>query len=37
MKQAAVDALHIGPRSEAELHEVIRRFDAKWQRKARQV
>ncbi len=34
MKQAAVDALHLEPRSEAELHEAIDRFEAKWQRKA---
>lgn len=34
MKQSAVDALHLGHRSEAELHEAINRFEEKWQRKA---
>lgn len=33
MKQAALDALHLGPRSEAELHETVSRFEAKWRRK----
>lgn len=36
MKQAALDALHLEPRSDAELQEAIDRFEAKWQRKANQ-
>lgn len=34
MKQSAVGVLHLEPRSKAELHEAIHRFEEKWQRKA---
>lgn len=33
MKQAAVNVLRLGPRTEAELHKVVNRFEAKWRRK----
>jgi len=33
MKKSAIDALHIEPRSEDELQDVISRFEAKWQHK----
>lgn len=33
MKQSAIRALHIEPRSKSELQDTINRFEAKWQHK----
>ncbi len=33
MKQAAIEALNLEPRSEHELHQTISRLEAKWRRK----